>query len=147
MWEQIGCLCTLALLAYHSAFDIKKQCIPGRSLRVGVLISCVWAIGKGMLGMQSWAVLGAGLLPGIVALVLARATREQVGRGDGWELIIMGNGMGLTNCLLALGAALFGIFLVSLVLLMLKRVKKSTRIAFVPFMGMGAATVLLRLWI
>ena len=147
MWEQIGCLCTAALLAYHSVFDIKRRCIPGRSLALGVAVSCGWAIGKGLLGVQSWAMLGAGLLPGIAALALARATREQMGRGDGWELIIMGNGMGLTNCLPALGIALLGIFLVSAALLLLGKARKNTRIAFVPFLGMGAVAVFFRFWI
>ena len=147
MWEQVGCLCTAGLLAYHSIFDIKRQCIPGRSLAVGGVISCGWALGKGLLGMQSWTVLGAGLLPGVIALVLARATREQVGQGDGWELILMGNGMGLADCLLALGTALLGIFLVSAVLLLLGKVRRSTRIAFVPFLWAGATAVLLRLWV
>lgn len=147
MWEQIGCLCTAVLLACHSVFDIKRQCIPGRSLALGVAVSCGWAIGKGLLGVQPWAILGAGLLPGIAALALAKATREQVGRGDGWELIIMGNGMGLTSCLLALGTALLCVFLVSAVLLLLGKAGRGTRIAFVPFLGMGTAAALLRLWI
>lgn len=110
MWEQMGGLCTLVLLAYHSIFDIRKQCIPERSLAVGVIASCGWAMGRGVLGAESWAVLAAGLLPGVAALVLARATREQVGQGDGWELILMGNSMGLADCLIALGMALMGIF-------------------------------------
>ncbi len=147
MWEQAGCLCTAVLLAYHSAFDIKRQRIPGRSLAAGVLVSCGWAMGKGLLGAYSWAILGAGLLPGIAVLLLARVTREQVGQGDGWELVIMGNGMGLSNCLLALGTALLGIFLVSVALLMAGKAKRGTRIAFVPFLGMGTVTVLLRLLI
>ena len=108
MWERIGGLCVAVLLACHSVSDIRRQCLPGRSLAAGVLISCGWAMGKGLLGMQSWMGLGAGMLPGFVALLLARVTREQVGRGDGWELIIMGNSMGLADCLLALGIALTG---------------------------------------
>lgn len=147
MWEMVGCLCTAVLLAYHSIFDIKDQCIPGRSLAVGVLVSCGWALSKGLLGVQSWAVLGAGLLPGVVALALARVTREQVGRGDGWELILMGNGMRPADCLMALGIALTGVFLVSVVLLILGKARRSTRIAFVPFLWMGTVAVLLRLWI
>ena len=146
MWEQVGCLCTAVLLTYHSIFDIKKQCIPGRSLAVGVVASCGWALGRGLLGMQSWTVLGAGLLPGVAALVLARVTREQVGRGDGWELVLMGNCMGLADCLFALEIALLGIFLVSAALLLLGKVRKSTRIAFVPFLWAGVVMVLLRLW-
>ena len=59
----------------------------------------------------------------------------------------MGNWMGLADCLLALGIALLGIFLVSAVLLLLGRVGRKTRIAFVPFLWAGAVTALLRLWI
>ncbi len=144
MWERIGGLCVAVLLACHSVSDIRRQCLPGRSLAAGVLISCGWAMGKGLLGMQSWMGLGAGMLPGFVALLLARVTREQVGRGDGWELIIMGNSMGLADCLLALGIALTGIFLLSAALLLLGKAGKSTRIAFVPFLEIGVLAVLLR---
>ena len=144
MWEQTGCLCTAVLLACHSVTDIRRQCIPRVSLAVGVLISCGWAMGKSLLGMQSWVGLGVGILPGFITLLLARVTREQVGRGDGWELIIMGNSMGLASCLLALGTALLGIFLLSVVLLVLGKAGRSTRIAFVPFLEMGVVVVLLR---
>lgn len=144
MWERIGYLCTAVLLACHSVADIRKQCIPGRSLAAGVLISCGWTMGKSLLGIQSWMELGAGMAPGLVVLLLARVTREQVGRGDGWELMVMGNSMGLEDCLLALGIALAGIFLFSAVLLSLGKAEKSTRIAFVPFLETGVVLLLLR---
>lgn len=110
MWEWMGYLCAAALLAYHSVFDIKKQYIPGRSLVVGVALSCCWALARGFGGAALWAELGAALLPGAVTLALAQITREQIGRGDGWELILMGNWIGLKDCLLALGVALLGVF-------------------------------------
>ncbi|MCI9323267.1 MAG: hypothetical protein HFH81_08450 [Lachnospiraceae bacterium] len=147
MWDWAGALCAAVLLGYHGLFDIKRKNIPVKSLFLGVAVSCCWVLGKGLLGQQSWAVLGAGLLPGIVALLLARVTREQLGRGDGWELILMGNWMGLADCLLALGVALAGIFLVSAVLLLIGRANRNTRIAFVPFLWTGTAVVLLQIWI
>lgn len=143
MWEWTGYLCAVALLAYHSVFDMKKQCIPGRSLALGAALSCCWALGRGLQGAVPWAELGIALLPGAATLALAKITREQIGRGDGWELILMGNWMGLRNCLLALGIALLGIFLVSAVLLLLGRAGRSTRIAFVPFLWAGAVAALL----
>lgn len=147
MWKWMGYLCAAVLLAYHSVFDIKRQCIPGRSLALGVALSCCCALGRGLQGTVSWAELVIALLPGTAVLALAKITREQIGRGDGWELILMGNWMGLADCLLALGIALLGIFLVSVVLLLLGRAGRNTRIAFVPFLWAGAVAVLLRLWI
>ena len=125
MWDWAGALCAAVLLGYHGLFDIKRKNIPVKSLFLGVAVSCCWVLGKGLLGQQSWAVLGAGLLPGIVALLLARVTRE----------------------LLALGVALAGIFLVSAVLLLIGRANRNTRIAFVPFLWTGTAVVLLQIWI
>ncbi len=147
MWEWMGYLCAAALLAYHSVFDIKKQYIPGRSLVVGVALSCCWALARGFGGAALWAELGAALLPGAVTLALAQITREQIGRGDGWELILMGNWIGLKDCLLALGVALLGVFLVSAALLMRGKAGRRTRVAFVPFLWAGTVVALLRLWI
>ena len=147
MWEWMGNLCVAVLLAYHSVFDIKRQCIPRWSLSFGVALSCCYALGRGVQGAVPWAELGIALLPGTAALALAKITGEQIGRGDGWELILMGNWMGLANCLLALGIALLGIFLVSAILLLLGRVGRRTRIAFVPFLCTGTIAVLLRFWI
>lgn len=141
MWEWMGYLFAAALFAYHSVSDIRMRRIPGRSLGAGVVISVCWAMGKVLLGDQPQAAVILGLIPGITVLLLARATREQVGSGDGWELVIMGGLLGWTDCLLGLGIALFGIFTVSIILLALRRVRGNTRIPFVPFLCMGTVIV------
>ena len=143
MWEWAGYLCAAALLAYHSVFDLKRKYIPGKSLAAGVVLSCCWTLGRVMLGSQSWLASGIGLIPGVVFLLLARASREQIGKGDAWELIYMGNWLGWSHCLTALGIALFGIFLVSVLLLILGRAGRNTRIPFVPFLFAGAVIRLL----
>ncbi len=146
MCEWAGYLCTVAMLGYHSVHDIRRKSIPMRSLALGVAASGCWALGKGLLELQPWVALGAGLLPGIVALFLVRIIGEQLGRGDGWELILMGNWMGLADCLLALGIALMGIFLTSAVLLLMGKANRNTRIAFVPFLWTGTVVSCLRIW-
>ena len=143
MWKWMGYLCVAVLLAWHSIFDIRDQCIPGRSLVFGVTLSCLGAIGRGLQGAASWGELGIALLPGIAALVLAKITREQIGKGDGWELILMGNWLGPADCMLALSIALLGVFSISVVLLLLGRAGRNTRIAFVPFLLVGTAATLL----
>lgn len=147
MFEWVGYLCAVVILGYHSLHDIRRKSIPVRSLALGVAASGCWALGKGLLELQPWAVLGAGLLPGIAALILARATGKQLGWGDGWELILMGNWMGLADCLLALGIALMGIFLVSAVLLLMGKANRNTCIAFVPFLWTGTVVSCLRIWV
>ena len=138
MWEWVGYLCAVLLLAYHSAIDLRQQCIPGRSLAVGVILSCCWTLGRVLLGSQSWLESCIGLIPGAVILLLSGISREQIGRGDAWELVHMGNWLGWFHCLAALGIALFGIFLVSVFLLILGRAKRNTRLPFVPFLCAGA---------
>lgn len=143
MWEWMGYLCAVLLLAYHSVFDLRQQYIPGRSLTAGVLLSCCWTLGRVILGTQSWLAACVGLIPGAVILLLARAGREQIGRGDAWELILMGNWLGWSRCLAALGIAMSGIFLISVLLLIPGRAKRDTRIPFVPFLCVGSAVQLL----
>lgn len=143
MWEQMGYLCVAVLLAYHSVYDVKRQRIPVRTLALGVALSCCWALWRGLQGAVPWTELGTALIPGIAALALSKITREQIGLGDGWELILMGNWMGLAGCLRALGTALLGIFLVSAVLLLAGKAKRNTRIAFVPFLWTGTVAALL----
>lgn len=143
MWRYMRYLCVILLLSWHSVSDIRNQCIPGRSLALGVIFSCLGACAGGLHGEASWVELGLALLPGTAALVLAKITREQIGMGDGWELILMGNWLGLSDCLLALGIALLGIFLISVVLLLLGRAGRNTRIAFVPFLWVGTVAALL----
>ncbi len=137
MWEWAGYICAAALLAYHSVFDLRWQFIPGKSLAAGVILSSCWTLGRVMLGAQSWLGTFISLMPGIVVLLLARVGREQVGRGDAWELIHMGNWLGWSHCLTAFGIALSGAFVVSVLLLVLGRAKRNTRIPFVPFLCAG----------
>ncbi len=143
MWDWIGYLCTVLLLAYHSVFDIRERRIPGRSLAAAVVVSGCFALGRVLLGKLSWTAILWGGIPGTAVLLLAQVTRQQVGYGDGWELIIMGCLLGWGDCLLGLGIALLGIFGVSVILLLLRRVRGNTRIPFVPFLCMGTVLVTL----
>lgn len=143
MWEWVGYLCAALLLAYHSVVDLRHQYVPGKSLAAGVVLSCCWTLGRVMLGTQSWLEACIGLVPGALILLLAGASREQIGRGDAWELVHMGNWLGWAHCLAALGIALSGIFLVSVLLLIMGRAKGNTRIPFVPFLCAGVVVRML----
>lgn len=143
MWEWAGYMCAVLLLAYHSVMDIRDRHIPKRSLTAGVILSFSWALAGVIWGPGSWPALGIGLVPGAFILLLVRVTGDQIGRGDAWEVMYMGNWLGWANCLSALGIALFGIFLVSILLLSLGKARRNTRIPFVPFLCAGTVIRLL----
>ena len=91
---------------------------------------------RGIIGDGSlWELLKA-LLPGILLLVIAKAT-EKAGTADGIILMILGGLEGYINCLyISLG----GLTLAALtagMLLIFKKVKRNTKIPFVPFLTMG----------
>ncbi|MCM1120260.1 MAG: hypothetical protein NC543_12975 [bacterium] len=118
-----------------------------RSLTVGVIASFGWALTEVAWGTQSWLAFGVGLMPGVIMLLLSRVTREQIGRGDAWELMHMGNWLGWTDCLAALSVALLGIFIVSVLLLFFGKAGRNTRIPFVPFLCAGVVVRLVCIWI
>jgi leader peptidase (prepilin peptidase)/N-methyltransferase len=82
-----------------------------------------------------FALLGA--LPGAVVLLLAYATGEKIGYGDGFVLMGSGVLLGLRMNLLML---LFGLFLAalnSIWILIRKKGNRKTEIPFVPFLVPG----------
>ncbi|MBR6093407.1 MAG: prepilin peptidase [Lachnospiraceae bacterium] len=82
-----------------------------------------------------YAVIGA--IPGAVVLLLAYATGEKIGYGDGFVLMASGVLLGLRMNLLML---LFGLFLAainSVWILIRKKGNRKTQIPFVPFLLPG----------
>ena len=78
-----------------------------------------------------------GALSGVVVLLLAYATGEKIGYGDGFVLIASGVLLGLRMNLLML---LFGLFLAalnSIWILIRKKGNRKTQIPFVPFLLPG----------
>lgn len=121
------------LLILGSACDIVRKKIPVLLLAGGVAAAAAagaMAAWKDGTGNIIW---GYGLMPGAGMILLAFATREKIGYGDGAFLILLGlleGGRVMMDLLLALFlAAVFGIFL-----LILKRATVRTQIPFVPFL-------------
>ncbi len=81
------------------------------------------------------ALLGAAL--GIVLIVVSKLTKGALGTGDAMLTVMIGLSIGLFNTMLALFYALLITSVVSVILLLLKRVKKQTAMPFVPFMLLG----------
>ena len=78
-----------------------------------------------------------GILIGIVLLLLAKMTREKIGYGDGWIFVVTGIYMGFRNNMYLLLLSLFLASLVSICLLVFKKVNKKTELPFVSFVLPG----------
>lgn len=96
----------------------------------------------GLMGEEPWRALGLALLPGVMFWMISFLTKEKVGYGDGWVLLLIGSFAGISKCVLILLAGLAIQSVVLLVLLAFRRVGRDKEIPFAPFLlaGLGVAT-------
>ena len=122
-----------------SVQDIKNKEISAKLLVVSAIISLVGAfigVWKNNLSITDVVV---SLLPGAGMLFLSFATRQQIGYGDGLVALVLGPAFGIRIMLLGIVIAFFGSSIFSIILLLLKKAEKKTRIPFVPFITLGTA--------
>lgn len=117
-----------------------------RTKRISLLATCIY----GVLGLGchiydksiSWELLIA-LIPGIICLILAKASREKIGYGDGAVLLAMGCNLGADDMLLCCFLAIIFAGSVALFLISICRKKRDYEIPFVPFLMLGYLCTLL----
>ncbi|MDD7714255.1 MAG: hypothetical protein PUJ27_10235 [Lachnobacterium sp.] len=138
-WMVIKEIVLLAGLGIMSVEDIRKKGIKR-----------LWLIGLGIVGLiftiADAEVLCVSFLlrfvPGVVFVLLAWATREQIGMGDALLILVMGwylNAIELVDvCLLAFFIA----GLVALVLLVVLKKSKKFELPMVPFIFAGYVVML-----
>ena len=86
MWVNIIACVYLGICA---VFDCIKKEIPLFVVWLGIVTAIILRA-AGFLGRTTWWGLGMSLLPGIFFWILGFVTREQVGYGDGWLLLMIG---------------------------------------------------------
>lgn len=116
-----------------SMFDLKEKAIPWLFLVSGGVLVGMGAVYGIIVEEIAWYQPLLGMMPGVVLLVLARIT-EKMGYGDGIVLMMIGGMDGYRGsfAVLCLGSFLAAIFCV--VLLVIRKVKKHSRIPYVPFL-------------
>lgn len=122
-----------------SVQDVKNKEISARLLVISAVISFAGAfigVWKNNLSITDVVV---SLLPGAGMLFLSFATRQQIGYGDGLVALVLGPAFGIRIMLLGIVIAFFGSSIFSIILLLLKKAEKKTRIPFVPFITLGTA--------
>lgn len=131
-----GSVVTTGVLAVSCIYDIKNKRIPVWILLTGGVLALIGLLVEGFLLGWAGALVSGGiaLLPGAGLLALSFLTEKKVGVGDGLLLMVIGLAEGGEKVLLVFGTGLFLQSLVAVVLLLLKKAKKQTQIPFAPFL-------------
>lgn len=99
------------------------------------------SLGTGIQIFEGSVSLGAwfgGILLGAALLFLAFVTREEIGYGDGWLVLVMGMSLGLKFSFLSFLLALGISALVGGCLLIFRKVRRNYRLPFAPFLLAGS---------
>lgn len=135
------------MLLHNSIQDIKRRSLSNRGLMLGGVVATVmllaewlfsgWRAGKSLdIRGFPWERL-AGMLPGLGLLLISYVMKGQVGRADAYLMCIVGVLLGIGKGISILFYALLLAGSVSLVLLVLRKVKRDTKLPFVPFLFGG----------
>ena len=114
--------------------DIKKRKISRNYLLFGGILGAVIRIisyRKENLIFAEWLV---AFFPGIIILVIAKLTKEKMGVGDGYILMVLANYMNLWEICMLLQTAIIFTSLFALLLICNRKVSKEYPIPFLPFL-------------
>jgi len=137
MWIEIVLFVFLGICAI---WDVREKEIPLTVVWIGIAAAAILRI-SGATGDGTWWAAVSSLFPGVMFWVLSFVTREKVGYGDGWMLIMTGLFVGLWKCFLVLLIGLAAESMMALVLLAVKRITKDREIPFAPFLLLGLGVV------
>lgn len=85
----------------------------------------------------------SGMIPGVMLLLIGAASKEAVGYGDGFSVMVLGLFLFLRDTIWVLSAGFFISTVVSIVILSSGRRKRVQTVPFLPFLTAGFAWYLL----
>jgi leader peptidase (prepilin peptidase)/N-methyltransferase len=130
----------LGLLIFSLVFDLKYMILPDAANYLLTMLALVLLIGRGNYWLYLWSGVGNGIFFFILNRIRIRGS-EAMGIGDVKYALFMGLFLGVPQVLVAGYFAFVAGALVSVILLVLKRVKKTDPIPFGPFLILGTGAV------
>ncbi|MCR5721476.1 MAG: prepilin peptidase [Lachnospiraceae bacterium] len=127
-------LLTAAVIIPCAIRDIRTKRINGYICLMGVLVALF--IREMIIGEESGTIL-IDLIPGAVMYLIAFFSKERIGKGDALSLMFIGAVAGSSTVLMSLFVSLTIAAILSAILLALKKVKKDTKLPFIPFLSIG----------
>lgn len=136
MWEVIMGI----YLFIGMVWDLLKRKIPVLYLMLGTVAALFKA--AACQGIIPNTVVWGAMIGGIF-LVISKCTKEQIGYGDSWMILILGIWLGIWDVIRLLAIVFMLCFAFSCVGLACKKIKRYTRIPFYPFLMLGYTGVML----
>lgn len=133
MWKVSQCI-SMVLLAGLSITDIHSRRIPVIVLISGNLAALCYQI---YIAKEDVFVLAGGIGVGLLFLLVSRVTREGMGYGDSWTILILGIYLGLWKLLEVLLAAFLFLGIAAVICLSLKKISRKYKLPFIPFLAAG----------
>jgi len=139
MWtlSKIICLMILILL---SVKDIQVHKVPSSVLFVAGTACLVYQL---IIGKMHIVLILGGMGIGLLFLIISKVTREGIGYGDSYGILILGSFLGLWDILMVVAIAFFLLLCVTIPMLCLKKMSRTCALAFYPFLTLGYIGVLL----
>lgn len=116
--------------------DIRRMRVPVWLLAVGGIFMTIVSLNEWRTGERNALSLLWSLIPGIALILVAVATKK-AGWADGIVLLLLGFVDSLKVCITSLVISLFAISVISLALLCLKKVRRDSRLPYLPFLWIG----------
>ncbi|MBR5596578.1 MAG: hypothetical protein IKW30_04130 [Lachnospiraceae bacterium] len=117
--------------------DIKTYKINSYYLRIGGIIAfvifCLSIWRNNFIGKQ-WLI---SLLPGLIFLVIAKITKEKIGYGDGYVLLILGSCFLNIKIWKLLEVSILLITSFTIIMLAFKKITTKDKIPFLPFLWLS----------
>ena len=139
MWgvnRMLGKWIVLIFLFLGALWDIKKKTVPKVFLLIWGIVSVIYFVFEIINGQNVLGLL-LGVIPGIITLVLSIVTKEKIGLGDGLILICVGCLQTIKDVLCMIIFSFIFLTVVLIFLLAIRRIGRSSRIPFVPFLFLG----------
>lgn len=140
MLQKIG---TLVILIVGSIWDIRERKLPAGLLILNLLAGGILlAVNRDIDWRKDWLLYAAGILIGLLLLLLGRFCDGCIGTADGIMTAIIGGLIGYRDTLLLLMNAIFAAAVFSVLLIVIKKARRGTVIPFIPFMLLGYLAVI-----
>lgn len=131
---QTGWTIAVVCMGILAIADIRERAIPVIFLVIFGMIAVIYTV---TVGEREWISILYSLIPGVFFLAVSLCTRESVGYGDGWTVMILGLLIGAEGCFVTVCVGLLLSAFSSLVLLVLRKVNGKSRLPFLPFLTIG----------
>lgn len=127
----------MGLLAWVSVIDLRTRRIPVVLLIVWNLQAVIYRLYQVTGGREDAALFIGGIGVGAAFFLISRVTKEGIGYGDSWMILILGIYLGVWEILEVLAGTCLLLAAASVICLTAKRMSPSVALPFAPFLAAG----------